>query len=66
MEPHEVVNPLEQGSMYDVYLPYLPERAELDRLDSLLTEMLVRTQAELDRRTPRPPPTAPSASAGPP
>jgi hypothetical protein len=57
------VNPLEQGSVYDVYLPYLPEMEGLDRLDSLLTEMLTKTQAELDRVTPLSPPTAPSPLA---
>jgi hypothetical protein len=43
------MEPLEQGSLYDVYLPYMPEREELERLDSLLTEMLAKSQAELDR-----------------
>lgn len=51
MGPQEIVNQLEQGSLGDVYLPYLPEKEGVDRLDSLLTEMLVRTQSELDRLT---------------
>jgi hypothetical protein len=43
---------LEQGSLHEVYLPYLPEQDELDRLDALLTEMLAKSQAELDRLAP--------------
>ncbi len=37
---------------YDIYLPYLPEKEELDWLDALLSDMLAKTQAELDRLTP--------------
>jgi hypothetical protein len=48
------MEPLEQGSLYDVYLPYMPEKEELERLDALLTDMLTRTQAELDRLSPAP------------
>jgi hypothetical protein len=51
MRSQEEVNPRGQGSLYDVYLPYLPEQEELERLDALLTDMLSRTQAELDRVT---------------
>jgi hypothetical protein len=63
MRPQELVNPPEQESVSDVYLPYLPEKEELDRLDSLLTDMLARTQCELDRLTPPSPLTAPSPPA---
>ena len=49
----EEVNPLEQGSLCDVYLPYLPEKGDPEGLDALLTDMLARTQAELDRLTPQ-------------
>jgi hypothetical protein len=53
------MQPQDQSSPYDVYLPFLPEKEELERLDALLTNMLARTQGELDRLTPRSPPTAP-------
>jgi hypothetical protein len=36
-------------SLYDVYLPYLPENEELNQLEALLSEMLAKTQSELDR-----------------
>jgi hypothetical protein len=49
------LEPREQGSLYDVYLPYLPEMEDLERLDTLLADMLTRTQAELDRLSPAPP-----------
>jgi hypothetical protein len=37
---------------HDVYLPYLPEKEELDRLDILLAEILAKAQAELERLKP--------------
>jgi hypothetical protein len=39
-------------SPYDTYLPYLPEKEELDRLDTLLSHMLATAQAELERLSP--------------
>jgi hypothetical protein len=38
-----------ESSPYDVYLPHLPEREELDRLEALLSEMLMKAQSELER-----------------
>jgi hypothetical protein len=39
-------------SPYDVYRPYLPEREDLDRLEALLSQMLMSAQSELDRLSP--------------
>ena len=50
MQPQDMDNPLEQDSVFDIYLP---EKEEVERLDSLLTEMLARTQGELDRLPPQ-------------
>jgi hypothetical protein len=46
------MQPVAASSAHDVYLPYLPEREELDRLEALLAEMLVKSQSELDRLSP--------------
>ncbi len=48
----------EQSNLYDVYLPYLPDREEVERLDAFLAVMLAGTQAELDRLTPQARPDA--------
>ena len=40
------------ADLYEVYLPYLPEKEELDRLDDLLSDMLAKAQAELERLSP--------------
>ena len=53
---------LHSASLHDVYLPYLPEQEELERLDALLGEMLAASQAELDRL---PPPDRPDAHVSP-
>jgi hypothetical protein len=37
----------------DVSLHSLPEKEELERLDALLSEMVARTQAELERLSQR-------------
>jgi hypothetical protein len=42
----------------DLYLPYLPEEEELDRLDALLADMLAKSQRELDRLAPQDRPDA--------
>jgi hypothetical protein len=44
---------LDHANLYDVSLPYLPDREEVDRLDALLADMLAKSQAELDRLAPR-------------
>jgi hypothetical protein len=41
-------------SPFDVYLRYLPEREDLDRLEALLSEMLMKAQSELARLSPPP------------
>jgi hypothetical protein len=36
------------------YDAYLPEPEDLNRLEALLSEMLMKTQSEVDRLSPRP------------
>jgi hypothetical protein len=40
-------------SLYDPYLPYLPEKEELNKLDGLLAEMVAKAQDELGRLAPK-------------
>jgi hypothetical protein len=43
--------------LYDMYRRHLPDREDLERLDTMLSDMLARTQSELDRLAPKALPT---------